>query len=174
MFAIFKANSPFKKHDNIWHFYLVCFSLMSFLVKITSIITISSGEEKLHVSDSHLASPAWKKLYFKNLRGQKKKKKMAIMPLKLHISAGYCECWVNQRAGFFPSHQPTHTLTHSKCSHGLHTNTHMHMLLDRNIHTLVDRAVHWGGLCFLSVGGRDEVMINMGDVWKCKSVLQHK
>lgn len=131
--------------------------------KITSIILISSREENVHVSGSHLAFPASKK---KTSTDKKKKKKNAILPLKLNISAGHTEWWVNQREGFFPSHHPTRTHTRA--------NTNTHMLRDRNIHTLVDRAVHWGGLCFLSVGGRDEVMINMGDVWKCKSVLQHK
>ena len=100
-------------------------------------------------------------------------KKNAIMPLKLNISAGHSEWWVNQRAGFPLAHTHTHTHTDIQSAR-THTNRDTHMLLDRNIHTLVDRAVHWGGLCFLSVGGRDEVMINMGDVWKCKSMLQHK
>lgn len=152
-------------------FLLCVFSFDVVSWKITSIILISSREEKVHVSDSHLASPSLRSCISKNLRGQKN----AIMPLKLNISAGHSEWWVNQRAGFSlaPTHPPTHTHTHIQSAR-IHTNTDTHMLLDRNVHTLVDRAVHWGGLCFLSVGGRDEVMINMGDVWKCKSVLQHK
>lgn len=118
--------------------------------------------------------PSLKSCILENLTGPKKRKKNAIMPLKLNISAGHSEWWVNQRAGFSlsPNHPPTHARTHSGCR--IYTNTRTRMLLDRNVHTLVDRAVHWGGLCFLSVRGRDEVMINMGDVWKCKSVLQHK
>lgn len=130
--------------------------------KITSIILISSLEERLCASDSHLAYTAWKVVFQKPQRTKKCN----------HATKTQYFCWtqwvVSESKGrFFPhTDPPTYTHTHTR----IHTNT----LLDRNIHTLVDRAVHWGGLCFLSVGGRDEVMINMGDVWKCKSVLQHK
>lgn len=96
----------------------------------------------------------------------------AILPLKLNISAGHTEWWENQRGRFFPLRQPSDSHTRIQSARIL-SNTHAHMFLDRNIHTLVDRAAHWGGLCFLSVGWRDEVMINIGAVLKCKSVLQH-
>lgn len=154
----------------------MCFLLCCFL-KITSVTLISLNEvkKKMFIWVTPIWLPQPEKLYFRKPHWtQKKEKKNAIMPLKLNISAGHSEWWVNQRAGFSlsPNHPPTHARTHSGCH--IYTNTRTRMLLDRNVHTLVDRAVHWGGLCFLSVRGRDEVMINMGDVWKCKSVLQHK
>lgn len=52
--------------------------------------------------------------------------------------------------------------------------THTHTHTDWSVHMSVEGPGHWGGSCFLSVVGRDEVMINTGDVWRCKSVLQHK
>lgn len=65
----------------------------------------------------------------KNLHGQKKKKKNAILPLKLNISAGHTEWWVNQREGFFPSHHPTRT----------HTREYEYAHAPRQKHTHISR-----------------------------------
>lgn len=168
MCAIFKTSSHFKKKKEkriVGDIFTSCVFLWCCFLKNNINHSDFLSRRKSACEWLPFGFPCLKK---KNLHGQKKKKKNAILPLKLNISAGHTEWWVNQREGFFPSHHPTRTHTRAN------TNTNTHMLRDRNIHTLVDRAVHWGGLCFLSVGGRDEVMINMGDVWKCKSVLQHK
>lgn len=122
---------------------------------------LSSQEEKVHVIDSHLAFSGWKVGFQTSLWTKK---------CNLATKTQYF-CWtqwvVSESKGRFSpyTNPPTHAHIQS---------ARIHMLLNWNILTSVDRAVHWGGLCFLSVGGRDEVMINMGDVWKCKSVLQHK
>lgn len=68
---------------------------------------LSSQEEKVHVIDSHLAFSGWKVVFQTSLWT----KKNAILPLKLNISAGHSEWWVNQREGFplTPTHPHTHT-----------------------------------------------------------------
>lgn len=51
-----------------------------------------------------------------------------------------------------------------------HTNTNTH---PHNEACTCQRTGHRGGSRSLSVLGRDEVMINMGAGWRCKSLLQH-
>lgn len=113
------------------------------------------------------ATPIWLPLPWKVVHQNFSEWKNTIKPLKLNISAGHVEWWVNQTGRFYRHATPLNSHTHKW---GKYTKTSCR----RVTYTLNDRAVHWGSLCFLSVGGRDEVMINMGYVCKCKSVPQHK
>lgn len=117
-----------------------------------------------------LGSLGTEKLYFKKKKISADKKKSNLATKTQYF------CWTQwvvseSKARFSPNTNPptcTHTHTHIKSA-----RIHMRSETETCTHQSTG-PVHWGGLCFLSVGGRDEVMINMGDVWKCKSVLQHK
>lgn len=112
MLAIFKASSPFKKQTKttiVCDIFTSCVFLWWCFLKNNINHPLFLSRRKSTCEWLPFGFLGLKSCISKNLCGQKKKN--VIMPVKLNISAGHSEWWVNQREGFPPT--PTHPHAHT-------------------------------------------------------------